>query len=148
MTEVDKNLELIEKYINGFMWSHDTPEITKTIVAANIRAFYHWGLENLVNDRGDRLEAMVDRMAETIVDLRMALATVKEVYEEEGWTHYTTEDSESEINPTYSVIVEALQQESGLTQRALDVPKAFRCTCGSTTGSHTNDCELFTSARQ
>lgn len=34
------------------------------------------------------------------------------------------------------------------TPRALDAPKVFRCTCGSTDGCHTNDCELFTSARQ
>jgi hypothetical protein len=69
-------------------------------------------------DRGDRLEAMVDRMSETIVKLRMALATVKQVYEDEGLTHYKTENGESEINPTYAVIVEALQQKSGLTMRA------------------------------
>jgi len=30
----------------------------------------------------------------------------------------------------------------------VDTPLAFRCTCGSLDGSHTNDCELFTSARQ
>ena len=71
-------------------------------------------------DRGDRLEAMVDRMSETIVELRMALATVKQVYEDEGLTHYTTENGKSEVNPTYSMIVEALQQKSGLTMRAPD----------------------------
>lgn len=121
MTEVDKNYDLIEKYINGFVWSHDTPEITKDIVAGNIRAFYGWSQANLVNDRADRLEGMIDRMAETIVDLRMALATVKQVYEEEGLTHYTTENGELEVNPTYSVIVEALQQKSQLTKHAPDL---------------------------
>lgn len=63
------------------------------------------------DERGDRLEAMVDRMAETIVDLRMALATVKEVYEQEGLTHYTTESGERVVNPTYDTIYNALKQE-------------------------------------
>lgn len=83
-----------------------------------------------LRERGDRLEAMIDRMAGTIVDLRMALATVKQVYEEQGWTTYRAENGELEINPTYETIRDALQLESGLTKDAPD--RAKRCPeCGS-----------------
>lgn len=70
------------------------------------------------DERGDRLEATIDRMAGTIVDLRMALATVEEIYRQEGLTHYTTESGEQEINPAYSVICNALRQSGGLTKKA------------------------------
>lgn len=109
MTDEDKNLELIEEYINGFGWAVGTSDLVKTVVSANIRAFYHWSKNHLINERGDRLEAMIDRMSGTIVDLRMTLATVKEVYEQEDWTHYKTEQGVREINPIYEMICDALE---------------------------------------
>ena len=39
---VPKSFEQIEEYIRSLPWSDDTPDIHKTLVAGNIRAFYSW----------------------------------------------------------------------------------------------------------
>lgn len=57
MTQVDENLELIENYIQKLKWSDDTPDIHKTLVAGNIRAFYAWARPHLTLRAGDVCKA-------------------------------------------------------------------------------------------
>jgi hypothetical protein len=54
MSEVDENLELIEEYIRKLKWSDDTPDIHKTLVAGNIRAFYAWVRSHLTQRAADK----------------------------------------------------------------------------------------------
>jgi len=47
MTSSDSNARKVEEYIRNLEWVGDVPDIQKTLVAGNIRAFYFWSQTHL-----------------------------------------------------------------------------------------------------